>query len=198
MTNKTMTTFTEQLQQMDACQEAIDWVDGRSLRKCWQVADRSDWMLWLVDKLGICKAEQHELACDFAERALKYVPKGEDRPRLAIEAKRKWLKGEISDAELAAARNAAWDAAWDAAGDAALAAAWATWAATGAAAGDAARAATGATWDAARDAAWAAARDATGATAWVAVKAERKAQCRLIRKRIPVEMIERALGGRDG
>ena len=42
------------------------------------------------------------------------------RPRQAIEAKRKWVAGEIDDDELAgagdAARAAAWDAAWAGAG----------------------------------------------------------------------------------
>ena len=77
------------------------------------------------------------LACDFAETALKYVPAGEDRPRLAIETARRFVAGSATCEELAAAGDAAWAAAWAAAGDAA---------------GDAA-------WDAARAAAGAAARD---------------------------------------
>ena len=94
------------------------------------------------------------LACDFAETALKYVPAGEDRPRLAIETARRFVAGSATCEELAAAgdaaagdaagaaaraaaRAAAWDAAWDAARAAARAAAWdAAWAAA---------------WDAARD-----------------------------------------------
>ena len=69
----------------------------------------------------------HEFACDVAEQALA-VAKVED-PRLwaAIEAKRKWLRGEITNEELvaagAAARAAAWAAAWDVAVGAAGAAA---------------------------------------------------------------------------
>ena len=71
------------------------------------------------------------LACDFAETALKYVPAGEDRPRLAIETARRFVAGSATCEELAAAgaaaRAAAWAAAWaarDAAGDAAWDAAW--------------------------------------------------------------------------
>jgi hypothetical protein len=109
-------TFTKQLRSMNACREAIEWANDRSFRKCWQVCNRPDWMLWLIDKLGICETEQHELACDFAERVLKYVPKGEDRPREAIETKRRWLRGEASDQELATARAAAVGDAWAAAG----------------------------------------------------------------------------------
>jgi len=170
-----MVSFTEQLEQMNACTEAIEWVNGRSLRKCWQVADRSDWMLWLLNKLNICETELHELACDFAERTLKYVPNNEERPRIAIETKRRWLRGDASDEELTAA------------GTAARAAARASWAASWAAA------------RAAESAAGTAAGTAAGAASWAAGTAagaaEGKAQRRLIRKRIPVEVIEQALTG---
>ena len=73
----------------------------------------------------------------------------------AIEAKRKWLRGEITDAELYAARAAAWDAATAAASRAARAAA-----------SDAARAAArAAAWYAAWDTAMAAERNAPWDTA---------------------------------
>jgi hypothetical protein len=94
----------------------------------------------------------HEYACRSAEWALAFVALGgatiDPRSLAAIEVKRRWVRGEATDEDLAAARAAARDAAWDAA----RAAAW-----------DAAR-------DAARDAAWgaarAAARDAARAAAW--------------------------------
>ena len=93
----------------------------------------------------------HEYACRCAEYALTFVREPDSRSIAAIEAKRKWLRGEISNDDLTAARAAAWDAAWDAACDAA----WAAWDAACDAAYDAA-------WDAAQaaaraaDAAWAA------------------------------------------
>ena len=72
----------------------------------------------------------HEFACWCAEQALKRERKAgrEPDPRSwqAIETKRKWLRGEASDQELYAARDAARaaarDAAWAAARDAARAA----------------------------------------------------------------------------
>ena len=118
----------------------------------------------------------HEFACRCAEDALALSDSPDPRSIAAIKAKRDWLKGKITDKELAAARDtawaartavwaakaaagdvagAAWDVAWDAgaakaaAGDAWDAAVWAVWAA----AGDAARDAAGAAWDAA-GAAW--------------------------------------------
>ena len=98
--------------------------------------------LWWAD----CTTALHEFACDEAERALALTDNPDPRSIAAITTKRRWLCGEATDAERAAARDAAWDAAWAAAWDAARAAAWA--------------AARAAAWDAARDAAWAAARDA--------------------------------------
>ena len=104
----------------------------------------------------------HEFACRCAEYALSFVDNPDPRSIAAIEAKRKWLRGEITDKELNAARAAARAAARDAAQVAARAAAQvAAWAAAWAAAWDAARdAAEDAAEDAARDAAEDAARDA--------------------------------------
>lgn len=114
--------------------------------------------LWLVLREELIDAPiLHEFACRCADRAIARIGKPDSRSVAAIEAKRKWLRGEISDDEL----DAAWDAALAAAKYAARAAARAAaMAAARAAARDAA-------WAAAMDAAWAAARGA----AWAAVRA---------------------------
>ena len=66
----------------------------------------------------------HEYACRCAEYALTFVREPDSRSIAAIEAKRKWLRGEISNDDL----TAAWAAARAAAAcDAANAAAWAAW-----------------------------------------------------------------------
>ena len=69
----------------------------------------------------------HEYACRCAEYALTFVREPDSRSIAAIEAKRKWLRGEISNDDLTAAWAAAWAAACDAANAAARAAAWAAW-----------------------------------------------------------------------
>ena len=97
--------------------------------------------IWAVTQTGLIEDEKlHGFACRCAEEALKLVKDPDPRSVAAIEAKRKWLRVEISDEELtaarAAARAAAWAAAWAAAKTTAKAAAW-----------DAA-------WAAARDVAW--------------------------------------------
>ena len=120
--------------------------------------------LWVVLSEELIEPETlHELACRCAERALSRVENPDPRSIAAIAAKRAWMRGEITDAELKLAEGASMAAAWDAARDAARGAARA---AARAAARDAARdAARGAAWNAARNAAWAAARAATRAAA---------------------------------
>jgi len=80
-------------------------------------------MLWYAAKANIC---DHKivvgLACDCAERALKYIPDGETRPAEAIRITRLWIKGEatIEEVETAAALSACFAA--DSADSAALSA----------------------------------------------------------------------------
>jgi hypothetical protein len=90
--------------------------------------------LWVVLREELIRPEiLHEFACQCAEWILnKREREGykiDTRSRAAIQAKRDWLLGTISDKKLDAARVAAWAAALDAtrdvAWDAARVAAWA-------------------------------------------------------------------------
>jgi len=122
-----------------------DVIEGKN-----KLCGRRRTVLWMVDATRIL----HEFACQCAEDALALVARPDARIVEAIEAKRKWLDGKITDEEL----DSAWDAARDAARDA-KAAALAAWAAAQTAARAAARAAAWAVAGAvARDAAWAFAR----------------------------------------
>ena len=103
----------------------------------------------------------HEFACRCAEYALSFIEKPAPRSVAAIEAKRAWLRGEISDDELAKARRTAWDAAWYSA--------WSVLDAAEKNARDVAKTA----WTAAEPAAWAAARDTAWEAAWYTVRAAR-------------------------
>jgi hypothetical protein len=115
--------------------------------------------LWaLLHNEFLTDEQMHLFACDCAEQVVHLC--GDDpRPRAAIAAKRAWLRCEISDQELAAARDAVWagraavraaarDAIWAAARDTAWVAAWANAQATA--------------WAAARANAWATTRAAAG------------------------------------
>ena len=91
----------------------------------------NDDKLWAVLREEFIDAPVlHEYACRCAEYALTFVREPDSRSIAAIEAKRKWLRGEISNDDLTAARAAA---AW-AANAARAAAAWAAaaWAANAA------------------------------------------------------------------
>ena len=113
--------------------------------------------LWAVLREEMIDAPiLHEFACRCAEAALELIGNPDPRSVAAIEAKRKWIKWEITDNELAEACSTAWAAVWAA-----------VWAAEGAARA-AARAAAGA---AAWAAAWAAEGAAEGAAVWAAARA---------------------------
>ena len=166
--------------------EHADQLAGyRAMRDEWSALDilRLDEVdakdrLWLVLREELIDAPLlHEFSCRCAERALSRIDKPDERSIAAIEAKRKWLRGEISDKELhsawsearAATRNAAGEVVWDfsriAAWDAAMAAARAAVrASVRAAARDAA-------WYAARAAARDAARNAEEYAAWAVLSA---------------------------
>ena len=68
----------------------------------------------------------HEFACVCAEYALTLIDDPDPRSIKAIEVKRAWMRGEATDSELDAARDAAWDASSAAmdASDAAWTTAW--------------------------------------------------------------------------
>ena len=73
------------------------------------------------------KKDLHLLGCDWALTSIDNFEKefpGDDRPRKAIEAKKLWLDGKVTDEELSAAGSAARAAAWSAARSAAWSAAW--------------------------------------------------------------------------
>ena len=150
--------FNALLVKFGACNEAVQWAEGKTLEEAWNTCDRADWMLWLVAKIDVTYSPRLRLAaCACARTALKYVPEGEDRLRLTIECAERFARGEATQEELSVARTAAGASrtAW-AAGVAAWAAEGASWAA-GVAAG-AAAGTSRATWAAegASRAAWAA------------------------------------------
>jgi hypothetical protein len=100
--------------------------------------------------MGDIETLLHEWACDVAEGVCRRADVLDERSLEAIEVKRRWLRGESTDEELAAA--------WATARDTARAAAWVV-------AGDTA-------WAAAWDAAWAAAWDAAWGDAWAPLNAD--------------------------
>ncbi len=108
-------------------------IDGDIIQGDDKLCGRRRTVLWMLDATELL----HEFACQCAENALALIDNPDPRSVAAIEAKRRWLNGEITDEELADTWTAAWTAALaDDAADAAAAysaaysadcsAAWAT------------------------------------------------------------------------
>lgn len=117
--------------------------------------------LWSVLREELIPAPiLHEFGCVCAEYALSLIENPDPRSIKAIEVKRAWMRGEATDEELDAARDAAFDVACEA-----------SWSTTkgAACAYEAARAA----WDVAGDVAWATAREAANDATWAADEAAR-------------------------
>jgi len=130
----------QRLKELDACEYGFKKfvkVNGESATLS-QALDSNGWddIWWYISEDYSAFSEQqkkelHLLGCDWAESCLSNFEKefpDDKRPRLAIEAKRKWLNGEISNEDLASAESAAWSAAWSA-----RSAAWSAWSAESAA-----------------------------------------------------------------
>jgi hypothetical protein len=198
------------LTELGACAEAVKWAGRKTPKKAWETCKRGDWLLWIADKLNVGRKLLVLAACACARTALKYVPAGEERPRLAIEAAERWAdnpteKNKVAAAAAWAAARAAGDAgaaaAARAAAGAAAAARAAAWTAGDAGAAAAARAAAGAAaaWAAAaaRAAAWTAgdAGAAAGAAAWAAAH---KDMAKIVRKIIPFSVICKAIAEYEG
>lgn len=135
-----MRTAHEHLISLGACNEALEWASQyTTAQQIWDNCERADWLLWWAARTEANSHQQIVLvSCQCARRALKYVPEGEDRPRLAIEAAEAWATNPTEEAARAAARAAVWAAAQAAArtaeaaaraAEAAEAAARAAWAA---------------------------------------------------------------------
>ena len=125
---------------------------GRTCRDIWDAAPQGDWLLSYAQATRTPRPALVRAAAACVRPALRFVPEGEDRPRLAVEAAEAW-----ADEPTERNRQRAEEAAW-AAGEAKVAAE-AAWEAGAGAAGAAEEAAAG--WkaqravDAARLAAWA-------------------------------------------
>ena len=116
-----------------ACREARSWLTTQTdPHVAWETCERPDWMIWYARCRNVERKVLVRIACDCARTALRFVPEGEDRPRLAIEAAERWTQDEATIDEVRVAAYAAADAAADAA-NAADAAAYAADAAAAAA-----------------------------------------------------------------
>ena len=145
-------------------------IEGNVIQGDDKLCGRRRTVLWMLDATRVL----HEFACECAEDALALIDNPDPLSVAAVAAKRRWLNGEITDVELAAACAAARGAAARAVARAVARANWAAaWASDAAAWSAACAAADAAAWAAgsARATADAAAR-AVGDAAWTAAIAK--------------------------
>ena len=112
------------LKHHNACVAGYKWAveNCKSLDQVWKEA-KPEWMIWVATREGVLTdRELHEFALWSANQVRRLM--NDPRSIAALEAKRNWLDGNITDEELAAARGAAFNAAEDAARGAAWAAAF--------------------------------------------------------------------------
>jgi len=165
------------LKRRGACQEAVDWVkenEYESLADGWDKCQRSDWMLWLLDKVKYENDRDLRLFACACVRAV-WDKLTDERSRNVVEVAERFAVGDATEEELTAARSAAaaaaapaaapaysaaraaWSAAWSAwpvvrlAAESAYSAALATWSATWLATRSAARSAAESAWAAQAD-----------------------------------------------
>lgn len=60
-------------------------------------------MLWLADRVEVDRRLIVRAACACARPGLKFIPKGELRPRIAIETAERWVRGNATIEEVRAA-----------------------------------------------------------------------------------------------
>ena len=108
--------WSDALVAISARDPVVEWARTQpDYATAWEACPDPEWLVWLVERLDPDPRHVYLwlATCLIAERALRFVPVGEDRPRRAIECRRAWCRGEATESDLAAARVAAWDAAWD-------------------------------------------------------------------------------------
>lgn len=83
--------FIEELKNLDACIEGIDWASTQSsAQSMWDNCERGDWLLWLCGKLSgnVGSDSRKKLvwtACQCARLALPYIISGNNVPMITIE-----------------------------------------------------------------------------------------------------------------
>lgn len=107
-------TINEKIEKYHPCIAAQVWLGRRSNIECaWRDCPDGRWMIWLLGKLHIAgKIDRPTLVlatCAVVRPSLRFVPAGEDRPRVAIETAERWCRGEATIEEVRAALDAAWE-----------------------------------------------------------------------------------------
>lgn len=89
----------ELLKSLYPCSEALDWYGNQDSYRAWRTCQRGDWMLWLVEELGIPMRTIVHAVCDCAELAQQFDD--EEYPgRETLATVRRWLLGKADANEV--------------------------------------------------------------------------------------------------
>ena len=113
--------FREFLVKSKACAPAIAWVGERTAEQAWTECERSDWLLWFIEKVVDDSLTRPLVSLVLA--CSKFSPSADPRVIQYNTRIERWLAGGETDTWTAvSAANAAKAALWTAASDSALAA----------------------------------------------------------------------------
>ena len=101
--------FRKELEELNACEEAMEWVGDRTLAQAWAECPRGDWLLWYAARTKCDRKKILLAACACARTALPYASGPE--ALAAIEAAEAWCRGETTLKDVREAGKAARDCA---------------------------------------------------------------------------------------
>jgi len=96
----------ELLKELNACQEAIDWVADMTIQEAWETCHRGDWMLWFYGKQYPENKRELYLAKGHCANTVRHLMKDE-RSIAAVDAAIAFGNGEIDEKDVAYAAKAA-------------------------------------------------------------------------------------------
>ena len=110
----TQLTIEEFCDKHNACDDGRDWAVKKcaSMQEAWEKA-KPEWPAWIACQHGILTDRELRLFAVFCARQVEHLMT-DQRSTDAILVAERFANGLATDAELAAARDAAWGAAWDA------------------------------------------------------------------------------------
>jgi hypothetical protein len=103
--------FKEQLENINACEEALNWVKDKTLQEAFTTCERADWMLWAYAKLYPDNLRELTLAKGHCANTVRHLMK-DDRSIAAIDAAINYGNGIITLDELNAAATSAYATAY--------------------------------------------------------------------------------------
>jgi len=110
--------FQDNLIKIEACREAVKWVNGKGFKKSWATCERGDWMAWYIgrnkDKFGLSDMRLITLAKVKTANLVKHLMK-DKRSLKALKVAENFANGIATREELDNAAAAAAEAAASAA-----------------------------------------------------------------------------------